>query len=85
MNRVKTDKSPWLPVESDRVCSEHFVDRVPTEKHPNPELKLGYEQKTVKSRRPIVKHDLPPKKPRNAKNVELSSTIFFVIRTINIC
>ncbi|XP_066910973.1 uncharacterized protein [Clytia hemisphaerica] len=68
MNRVKADKSSWVPVESDRVCSVHFVDGFPTVKHPSPELELGYDPKTVKSRRAIIKHDLPPKKPRNTSN-----------------
>lgn len=37
------------------VCSHHFVDKRPTDDHPNPELYLGYDRPVVKKRRTIVR------------------------------
>ena len=34
MRRQKADKSEWDPRPSDRVCSDHFVDKIPTTEHP---------------------------------------------------
>ena len=42
LNRVKSDKSEWKPCGNDRVCSEHFVDGIPTVENPNLTLKLGF-------------------------------------------
>ena len=38
--------TPWKPCGSDRVCSEHFIDGIPTRENPNPTLKLGYDIKS---------------------------------------
>ena len=39
---------PWTPHQKDsRVCSEHFVDKMPTHNHPIPALNLGYTPTTV--------------------------------------
>lgn len=38
----KSDRTPWQPSSSSVVCSEHFVDGIPTELNPLPTLKLGY-------------------------------------------
>ena len=40
--RETLKKTPWTPKPSDRVCSEHFVDKIPTPENPFPSLKLGY-------------------------------------------
>ncbi|KAL2099515.1 hypothetical protein ACEWY4_003909 [Coilia grayii] len=37
------------------VCSHHFVNKRPTDEHPNPELFLGYERPVQKKRRTIVR------------------------------
>ncbi|XP_044073668.1 uncharacterized protein si:dkey-56d12.4 [Siniperca chuatsi] len=37
------------------VCSFHFVDKRPTELHPNPELYLGYDRPPPKKRRKLVR------------------------------
>ena len=42
MKRETLKKAPWTPKPSDRVCSEHFVDKIPTPENPFPSLKLGY-------------------------------------------
>ena len=31
MRRIEKDGSKWLPKPSDRVCSDHFIDQIPTE------------------------------------------------------
>ena len=33
----------WIPSEDSRVCSKHFVDKVPSLSHPYPTINLGYE------------------------------------------
>ena len=64
IKRATKDKKPWNPCSSNRVCSEHFVDGIPTEKNPDPSLKMGYElpQKPT-ARRALLKQPLP-KKPK---------------------
>lgn len=42
LKKKNFDQTEWVPGKSHRVCSDHFVDRIPTEAHPNPTLKLGY-------------------------------------------
>ena len=37
------DNKLWKPCSRDQICSEQFVDGIPTEKHPDPTLKMGYE------------------------------------------
>ena len=66
VKRVTKDKKPWYPCSSDRVCSEHFVDGIPTEENPDPSLKMGYElPEQPTSRRSLVKQPLA-KKPKVA-------------------
>ena len=36
----------WVPGKTARVCSEHFIDGSPTENHPYPTEKLGYDAKS---------------------------------------
>ena len=42
MKRENVDKTRWEPSDSDRVCSDHFVDGEPTPSNPNPSISLGY-------------------------------------------
>ena len=35
MKRENVDKTRWEPSDSDRVCSDHFVDGEPTPSNPN--------------------------------------------------
>ena len=59
IKRVTKEKEPWYPCSSDRVCSEHFVDVIPTEKNPDPSLKMGYElPQQPTPRRSLVKQPL---------------------------
>ena len=48
MRRQKADKSEWDPRPSDRVCSDHFVDKIPTTEDPDPTLNLGYTYSSTK-------------------------------------
>ena len=52
LKRQNIDKTSWQPCSSDRVCSEHFVDDIPTEHNPDPTLKLGYDKIEVLTRKP---------------------------------
>ena len=54
MRRQKADKSEWDPRPSDRVCSDHFVNKIPTTEHPDPTLSLDYTCSSTKSRRQLV-------------------------------
>ena len=70
------DKTTWKPCDSDRVCSDHFVDGEPTVTYPFPELKLGYEKQIPQPRRKIFKHPALPKKAKKhiaAETVQTSS------------
>ena len=44
LKRENKDKTAWLPRNSDRVCSIHFIDGIPTAANPVPTLHLGYEK-----------------------------------------
>ena len=39
IRRQGPNNTVWQPCTSDRVCSEHFVDKFPTEAHPDPTFK----------------------------------------------
>ena len=62
LKRQNADKSSWKPCASDRVCSEHFVDQIPTVENPDPTINLGYEIYVPSSRRELFRHAVPHKK-----------------------
>ncbi|XP_065671815.1 uncharacterized protein LOC136089687 [Hydra vulgaris] len=64
LRREFINKTLWQPTGSDRVCSIHFVDRIPSTANPTPTLCLGYEIKANKSRRNLLKHPIPLKKQK---------------------
>ena len=43
------------------VCSENFVDGIPTPAHPDQLLKMGYDVPSKKSRRELFRHPVAPK------------------------
>jgi hypothetical protein len=43
----------WKPAYYHRVCSEHFVNGMPTESNPTPTLKLGHNKLKVRDRREL--------------------------------
>jgi len=47
MKRETVNKTAWNPSQSDRVCSEHFMNGKATVEHPDPLFKLGYEVRLV--------------------------------------
>ena len=54
MRQQEADKSEWDPRPNDRVCSDHFVDKIPTTEHPDPTLNLGYTYSSTKPCRQLV-------------------------------
>ena len=48
LRREGKNKTNWKPCGSDRVCSNHFVDSVPTPANPDPTINIGYEKTTRK-------------------------------------
>ena len=76
LRRENKDKTTWKPCDSDRVCSDHFVDGEPTVTRPFPELKLGYEKQIPQTRRKLFKHPVLPRKAKKhiaAETVQTSS------------
>ena len=78
LRRIMQSKTPWKPGNNDRVCSEHFVDGIPTEVNPDPTLKLGYELPVSKPRRELFKHTVIEKKycPPSTQPLEASEMSF---------
>ena len=76
IKRVMKDKKPWSPCSSDRVCSEHFVDGVPTEKNPDPSLKMGYKMPQQPTPRRALVKQTPTKNPRLQHQVPFKSIIW---------
>ena len=60
LKRETTKKKPWEPGQSDMVCSDHFVDGLPTFENPDPTVHLGYEPPVKKVRRQLVRHYSEP-------------------------
>ena len=58
LKRENKDKTAWLPRNSDRVCSIHFIDGIPTAANPVPTLHLDYEKEVPKSRRELFRQPL---------------------------
>ena len=63
-NQKNPNRTKWIPKSSDRICSLHFVDGIPTKANPLPTMHMGYDTKRQKTRRPLFKHPLPAKKTR---------------------
>ena len=61
MKRENITKTLWMPLESDRVCSIHFLDGVPTNANPDPTLYLGYDATCKKPRRKYLDNHFLPK------------------------
>ena len=53
LKRQNQNKTPLKPTDSDRICSEHFVDGIPTGENPVPTCLLCFENKQ-KTRRKLV-------------------------------
>ncbi|XP_065642488.1 uncharacterized protein LOC136074115 [Hydra vulgaris] len=51
--------SAWKPGTADRVCSDHFVDKIPTVMNPNPTINMCfYQPEQKKPRRTLMKHPI---------------------------
>ena len=78
LKRQNFNKTPWKSCSSDRVCSEHFVDGIPSEQNPNLTLKLGYKKISVSvptPRKPPKLHEFSEKKPTSTPVSENSILI----------
>jgi len=66
MNRVNEDKTEWQAKKDDRVCSVHFVDKIPTVHNPDPSLNI--------SNKKIYFIDPLPSKSQKIENAPVSQT-----------
>ena len=72
--RIEKDGSKWLPKPSDRVCSDHFIDQIPTEAHPDPTLHLGYDVVPVTTpRRALFRQSCSGRKRQKVSAVQTHS------------
>nr|XP_047146284.1 uncharacterized protein LOC124819119 [Hydra vulgaris] len=55
LKREGKNRKKWNPCDSDRVCSIHFVDGIPTIANPHPTLHMGYNCTDIKTRRSLYK------------------------------
>ena len=62
LKRRNPSRTKWTPKTSDRICSLHFVDGIPTKENPSPTMHMDYDTKRHKTRCPHFKHPLPAKK-----------------------
>ena len=70
LKRENKDNTAWLPRNSDRVCSIHFIDGIPSSATLYIQLynpTLGYEKEVPKSRRELFRQPLQ-KKRKTEKN-----------------
>ena len=78
LRRVDKDNKAWKPCSSDRVCSKHFVDGVPTPSNPDPTVDLDYKQPKKKCRRVLFRKPIPKSTSstsiRNSDQVEPMDT-----------
>lgn len=58
------NRKNFLPTESSRVCSAHFVSGERTDTNPTPMRNLGYQRKVKVGRRRIMRGDYVPVKKR---------------------
>ena len=58
LRRENKDRSPWIPGVSDRVCSAHFVDGIPTVANSDPTINMGYDVPPKNCRRTLLR--IPP-------------------------
>ena len=64
LKRENPKRTKWNSKSSDRICSLHFVDGLPTKVNPLPTVHKGYDTKRQNNRRPLIKHPLRAKKAR---------------------
>ena len=69
----------WQSTGSDRICSIHIVDGIPSTANPTPTLYLGYELEAKKSRRNLFKHPAPLKKQKLDQTTATNSSNFMTV------
>ena len=82
MRRTTVGNAMWIPKPSDRVCSNHFVDKEPTPDHPDPTIQLGYDFVPTQRRRELFRQPVAKKR----KNLSLSDdeTVPFLVDSSNL-
>lgn len=74
-------KKNWLPNSDSRICSNHFVDSIPTLENPYPTLNLGHSQTVSAPREPpktreiTLKNDTRAKKPKTEPSNCVSQSV----------
>ena len=66
----------WIPVKCSRVCSVHFVDGKPTEAHPYPTEKLGYDAKRKVANITSMSSSIGFQKPKRRKSLLQPRVLF---------
>lgn len=84
INRQKssTDRTPWEPSRNAVVCSVHFIEGHPSEKHPIPTLNLGYTVNQEFGKLPT--HRLPNKAVKDmptTSNTNISKSVLITTST----
>ena len=76
LKRENKDKIVWFPRNSDRVCSIHFIDGIPSAANVVPTLHLDCEKEVPKSRREPLRQTLQKKRlidtTENCSNDEIN-------------
>ncbi|XP_057310236.1 uncharacterized protein LOC130648217 [Hydractinia symbiolongicarpus] len=76
IKREGHNKSKWTPAGSDRVCSFHFADGVPTAANPDPTLNMGYELLQKRPRRELFRSGVVPNcKKKKLLNEEVDEAV----------
>ena len=74
LKRENKDKTTWLPRNSDKVCSTHLIDGIPTAANRVPTLHLGYEKEVSKARRELFHQPLQKKRKTEKNHQTLNNT-----------
>ncbi|XP_025760969.1 uncharacterized protein LOC112845999 [Oreochromis niloticus] len=88
MPRKEDRKLAWLaalrlkhPPKRVYVCSFHFIDKKPTELHPDPELYLGYDRPPPKKRRKLTRTTLSVTASSDTNNTEsVPDSTYFILQ-----
>lgn len=86
----KNPRKNWLPNSDSRICSNYFVDSIPTLKNPYQTLHLGHSQTVSAPRKPLktrgitLKNDTPAKKPKTEPSNCVSQPFTIVPSSLNV-
>jgi len=75
LKRQTEKKTAWIPCGSDRVCSQHFIDGMPTVSNPNPTLNLGYNNLQSKPKRRVLFRSKPKNSDSTSSTINTASSV----------